>query len=204
MRVAVPTVMTRVGLLARIGALLVEHPSLEVQLLVRDGPVDLVGEAIDVAVRVGDVNAAGLATRLLGRTAPELAVSSGYAAERGVPERPSDLAAHPCLRFLGGGRQTHWTLVDRAGHAQPIALGPGLECDDSRALMEAVRAGLGVGFLTRGEIAQGASRGELVRVLPAFHLPAFAIRAVSLPGRPRLARVARVVTALEETARALG
>lgn len=192
-RVVVPTVMTRADLVMRLGRLMEANPGLEVQLLVRDGAVDLVGEGIDVAIRVGEVNATGLVARMLSRATPTLAVSSSYARRRGVPAKPGDLANHPCLRFLGDARQTHWTLLDSAGRAQIVPIGAGLECDDSRALMDGVRAGLGVGFLPRAEVASG----DLVRVLPRHHLPGFPVRLVSHPGRTRLARVAKVVEVLE-------
>lgn len=193
-RVAVRTTTIEFGFVAALSRRLLAHEELSVQLLVRDEPLDLVAEGLDVAVMVGSLPDSSHVARLVGRAEYVLAASPAYLKRRGAPETPAQLAEHQALRRHGMPPETEWTLVGPRQKEVSVAIGGRFECNDSRALATAVEEGLGIGLRPAREVQ--ASRGRLVRVLPAWKLPLIPVWAVSPPGRTRLARVALVVDVL--------
>lgn len=194
-RVAVPTALVRFGLVSAIRRLLEAHGALRVQLIVADHPIDLVAGGIDVAV-VDDRASASYVLRKVGTFSPALAASPTYVQTAGEPRRPDDLAAHECLRFVGRVSQSSWTLVDRRGRRVTARVGGRFESNDSRALHDALYAGLGIGLCAEGELREATEARRLVRLLPNYAAEPMTIRAV-VPARPGPIRAKRVEAVLE-------
>lgn len=78
---------------------MVEYPGIELDLRMSDALVDLVGQRIDVAIRLGALESSRLiALRLVPRRRIVCA-SPAYLAHKGRPLAPTDLASHACLPF---------------------------------------------------------------------------------------------------------
>lgn len=199
-RIAVPTALVRFGLVSAVRSLLGANTALRVQLIVADHPVDLVANGIDVAVV--DVRAsASYVLRKVGTFSPALAAAPGYVRQNGEPRRPNDLAAHECLRFISRAPQTSWGLVDQRGRRVIARVGGRFESNDSRALHDAMYAGIGIGLCAEGELRDAVAAKKLVRVLPTYAAEPMVIRAVT-PARPgpiRARRVEAVLDVLRET-----
>jgi DNA-binding transcriptional LysR family regulator len=190
--------------LARLRALLVEHPELTVELRVSGQDLDLRREGLDIAVVVGLSSTSTLIGRKLGRIEWVLAASPEYLERRERPRRPEDLRAHECLRFAQHPPQDEWTLIDARGDAVTVPVGGALEIDDSRVLGDAVYAGLGIGIRPAREVQRAARRGQLRRVLPGHRFEGVDVYAVVSKGQSRLPRVAACLSILEAAVRALG
>lgn len=203
-RVAVPTAALQHGLLEELGRLLAENRDLRVQVWVSDQPVDLVAQGIDVALAGERVSTSDV-VRQIGRLVGALAASPAYVRVHGRPRAPADLARHECLRFFDREPQTSWTLIHASGRRVRAQVGGRFECNDSRALRDALYAGLGIGVRPVGEIRRAVEAGTLMPVLPAYQLAPMVMRAVvpSRPGRHRARRVEAVVEVLRETIRRL-
>lgn len=195
-RVAVRTTSLEFGFMSELSRLLLSHAGLAVQLMVRDEPLDLVAEGIDVAVMVGSLPDSSHVARLVGHAEYVLAASPAYLKRHGSPETPAQLVKHQALRRHGAPPEVEWTLVGPRQKELTVAIDGRFECDDSRALAVAVDEGLGIGLRPAREVRE--SRGRLVRVLPGWKLPLIPVWAVSPPGRTRLARVALVVDVLRK------
>lgn len=195
-RIAIPGAMATAPLLARLRALLEEHPQLSIQTRVASGPIDLVAEAVDIGVVVGQLPRTTFVGRLLGRATWVLAAAPSYLHAHGRPSKPDDLTRHRCLRFLSSPPQDEWTLVDRRGREVVVAVRGGYEADDSRALGDATYAGLGIGVRPAGECARAQRDGRLERVLPAYRFQPLDVYALVATGRLRMRRVAVCLDAL--------
>ena len=79
--------------------LLQRYPQLRIELDVNNHPVSLVGERIDVAIRITDNPEPGMIARRLGECRSVLCASPHYLASRGVPEQLEDLSRHNCLHY---------------------------------------------------------------------------------------------------------
>ena len=63
----------------------------------------------------------------------------------GAPERPEDLARHPCVRFLGLTAGSTWHFQDGSRDVGVPVSGP-LTTNQAAAAVEACAAGLGFGL----------------------------------------------------------
>ena len=80
------------------------HPRIEVELLTVDRAVDLVGERIDLAIRITNRLDDGFVARRLASCRSVLCASPAYLKRRGRPERPEDLKTHECITHAFGAR----------------------------------------------------------------------------------------------------
>lgn len=161
------------------------HPRLSLQLRFTDHFSDMIGEGVDVAIRIGELEASTLIAKHL--TVPRwiTVASPAYLARRGTPEEPADLTSHDCLRFLApGGRPRDWMMAEQPGGTpRRIAIDGPLVVDHGEMLLEAAASGLGIcqvfDFMARDPVRDG----RLIEVLPRHATDAPPIRALCLPGR---------------------
>jgi DNA-binding transcriptional LysR family regulator len=188
-RVAVPGALGRrriAPLLFRLGAV---HPGLQLDLRVSDATVELVGEAVDIAVRVGPPREGSHAVRVLGHSPQVFAASPGYLAVAGAPCSLAELRSHRCLLRREGGR-----LLAPPG----LDLVPAFVSDDVETVARAACAGLGVALLPAWLVADLPGLVVLGLAAPVPPAPVVAV----LPGGRRPPRRVRAV--LDALAAGLG
>jgi len=112
-------------------------------LVMNDGFVDLVGEGLDMAVRIGDLSDPTLVVRRIGTTRRVTVASHDYLARRGTPRIPADLTGHDCIIYtrLATGKRWHFE-----GEDGPVAVDVRgrFSADNSEAVREAVLSGAGI------------------------------------------------------------
>lgn len=145
------------------------HPAVEIELRLSDRMVDIVGEGIDVAVRIGELDDTRLLSRKLAPHRLCCFASPGYLAARGTPRHPDELAGHETvtLRYQSTGQILRWPfrIGDAVVERTPSG---GLSVDASEALVSMLAAGGGIGMAATFVTAPYVARGELVPVLPRF------------------------------------
>ncbi|SFA80206.1 DNA-binding transcriptional regulator, LysR family [Rhizobium sp. NFR07] len=159
------------GLIEPISALvtqfLAQYPKVRLQLIAIDRPVDLIGERIDVALRVrtsldGD---ASLTMRSLGNSIRILVASPQLASRIGTI---GDLASQPTLSTTDDQGEVDWLLETDDGQTHTLRHEPRIGCADFSAVRAAALAGLGVALLPDHTCRQALEEGRLVRVLPSW------------------------------------
>lgn len=151
----------------RIGALLDRHRQLQVELLFREDPSDLVGEGIDLEVRLGPVHDAGLIGRRIGWTTAYLVAAPAYLERRGAPTTPDDLTGHDCICYRRGGDGSSW-LFSSGAEEVAVRVAPRLVVDSAIAVHRAALAGCGVTILSHILADPDIESGRLVRLMPEF------------------------------------
>lgn len=150
-----------------IGSFLQQHPKVRLQMLATDRAVDLIGERIDLALRVRVLLAsdAELTMRSLGSSTRILVASPALASN---VRKPDDLAKMPMLATNDSDAEAEWGLETADGqemtHRQEARLG----CADMTAVREAAIAGLGVALLPWHVCLRALEAGQLARVLPEW------------------------------------
>ena len=101
------------------------HPRLAVTLRVGDRMHDIPREAVDIAVRYGELADSSMVSRMLVRSRRVLVASPEYL-ERSAPLlSPADLANHRCLAWLTRDQpKVQWTFGSPAGSAETIVVKP--------------------------------------------------------------------------------
>ncbi|MBN9429074.1 MAG: LysR family transcriptional regulator [Burkholderiales bacterium] len=145
------------------------HPHLVVDAEFSDRSVDMVYEGIDVAVVIGELADSRLIARHLGDLSFIVCASPEYLARHGEPRSPDDLAHHHCLAYrqMHTGRYREWQF-QKDGKPIHKALSGRFNVNNSHALMEAAKSGVGIA-MTSTLIAGDALRsGELKRLMPDY------------------------------------
>ncbi|KWF29721.1 LysR family transcriptional regulator [Burkholderia pseudomultivorans] len=167
-RVSCPTVLLDSLVGAMIAAFMAACPRVEIHLEATNRRVDVVGEGIDVAIRVRPppLEDSDLALRVLAERGQCLVASPALLRERGVPAVPADLARLPSLDH-GAPQAAHvWKLRGPDGAHAEIHHQPRFVTGGMLALRAAAVAGVGVVQLPTMMVRDEVARGELATVLP--------------------------------------
>jgi DNA-binding transcriptional LysR family regulator len=156
-----------------------------------DAVVDLVGERIDLARRIGRLPDSGLIARRLGSIRGSIVASPEYLARRGVPRTLDDLAEHDCLRYSEHSRT--WSIP---GLELPI--GAGLAINSTLGQLQAALAGGGLALLADYLAEPHVASGTLVRVLDSQSLSRIEVHAVHPYARHVPAKVSAAIAYFEE------
>ena len=163
-------------------------PRVEVELILTARRVNLVEENVDIALRAGALPDSTLIAKKLGDAQLEMYASIAYVQARGVPASLSEIAGHEVVNFRPREGVSRWTLHGPEGECVHDFRGR-IGADDFLSVRAAIRAGGGIGFLTRFLAAPDITTGLLVRVLPAYHVKGAPLHLVHASSRNVPARV---------------
>lgn len=148
---------------------MVAHPQVEIHLEETNRRVDVVGEGVDVAIRVRPppLEDSGLVMRVLSERRQYL-VACPELLKHGIPRVPADLAGLPSMA-LGVPQQEYvWNLVGPGGAHAAVRHRPRLITRGMPALRAAAVAGGGVVQLPSMMVRDQVMSGELVHVIPGW------------------------------------
>jgi DNA-binding transcriptional LysR family regulator len=161
-----------------------EHAGVHIDAVYDDAYVDMVSGRVDLAVRLGRLADVQLVARRAGTMRVFPCASPDYLAAAPPLRDPADLKAHRCITFTGYRRGTLWSF-SRQRQRRAVRIEPVFACNDSQAIRDAILAGVGIGL--QGDYMADAlvTEGRLVELLPQWHLPAFPVHLLWLPGADR-------------------
>lgn len=139
-------------------------PDVQVELVASNEVSNLLRREADIAVRMVQPQQASIIARRVGKVTLRACAHQDYLRRRGVPRQPSDLLAHDLI----GGDRNDDTLKGFA--AQGLVVGReqfAFRADDLIVVWQAVRAGLGVGFVSEHLIR---SDPAVIPVLPKLKI----------------------------------
>ena len=139
-------------------------PDVQVELVASNEVSNLLRREADIAVRMVQPEQASIIARRVGKVTLRACAHQDYLRRRGVPRQPSDLLAHDLI----GGDRNDDTLKGFA--AQGLVVGReqfAFRADDLIVVWQAVRAGLGVGFVSEHLIR---SDSAVIPVLPKLKI----------------------------------
>ena len=139
------------------------HPRLDVEVLLDEDRIDLLGNGIDLAVRGGPVANASLQVRPLASVAGWVVASPAYLALHGEPASPAELAGHTCLYHA---QVPHGAWRFESGAHAPEGSPPRLQVNSFPTLLGMAVDGVGLAvvppFSARAAVANGLLRRVLV------------------------------------------
>ncbi len=153
---------------------LTRYPAVEVELVLSDRHVDLVGEGIDVALRVGRLPDSSLFARRIAPCSHVVCAAESYLEARGTPRTVDDLAAHDCI--IDTNLPRGWRFV-RDGQPAPIREDGRYRVNSAHGACSAAVAGLGLAYLPAFVAGPSLHRGALVALphLRAVDLHLYAV-----------------------------
>ena len=169
------------------------HPQLQVELSVTNTLVDLVGERVDLAIRIArKLQSSSLVARKLGSARRLVCAAPAYLAKHGTPSHPDDLRSHACLRFSAVPDSVDWQFLTGKNRILPPVSGP-LAADSIEALRCAALTGAGILILPIYCAAADLAAGRLVTILDDYELEPLGIYAVYSKGKVVPAKVRKLV-----------
>ena len=179
---------------------MLRYPGVNVQLEATNRRVDVVGEGIDVAIRVRPrpFDDSDLVMRVLADRGQRLVASPACIARMGRPQAPSQLSTWPGLSLDAGKHQHKWQLSGPEGARAEVYFTPRMDTTAMLALREAAIAGVGVVQLPLLMVRDQLAAGTLEVVLDAWQPQREVIHAVFASRRGLLPSVRALVDFLSE------
>ncbi|MCK1297856.1 MULTISPECIES: LysR family transcriptional regulator [unclassified Bradyrhizobium] len=177
-------------------AYLKRYPEVACELRLSDNLVNLVEDAVDVAVRIGHLTDSSLVARQVGEMRRIVVATPGYLKRHGEPKTPEALLAHQTIAF---GPSANWRFV-QDGRDIEVAPNPRFASNSADAALQYTEAGGGVTRVLAYQADEGLRRGRLKIVLANYEQPALPIHIVYPTSRLLSAKVRAFVDLVVETA----
>ena len=197
-RSAVPFVITPV-----LPTFRARHPRIDVEVVVEERLVDLVGEGYDAGVRLTEsIDRDMVQVRLTDALRFVIVGTPEYLAKHGTPRKPEDLARHQCIGYRPQttGAVYAWEL-ERGRRTWRVPVRGGVVTNDPLLGLALAEQGVGLGFTFEASVARQLRAGRLKTVLDAYAptVPGFFLcypsRAQSSPALRLFVEVARELLA---------
>ncbi|MGB7478999.1 MAG: LysR family transcriptional regulator [Burkholderiaceae bacterium] len=156
---------------------LAEHRDVTLTLNLNDRVVDLLGEGVDVAIRIAALTDSSMIGVKLADNKRVVVAAPDYLRRHGVPASLDDLARHNCLAIGSEGSQRGWTFRQN-GKNVTLKVAGNMECNDGAVLHDWALAGKGLAWRSMWEVGAALESGRLVTVLDEFAAPGNDIYAV--------------------------
>lgn len=177
-----------------------EHRELTLGLNLTDRVVDLVGEGIDVAIRIAVLSDSNLIGVKLADNRRVVVASPAYLKRYGKPVSLDELMKHNCLAISSEGSQRGWTFRQN-GKNVTLKVNGNMMCNDGAVLHDWALAGKGLAWRSIWEVGNQIEAGRLVTVLDEFAAPGNDIYAVFAQRRHLPLRVRALVDFLRRAYR---
>jgi DNA-binding transcriptional LysR family regulator len=188
-RITAPSDFVNLGLAAALVEFARNHPGIRITLLAGDEVRDLVGERIDLAVRLGWPRDSSLRSLKIGQFELLVVAAPSYLKNVATPTHPQQLSNMDWVELSALVTPLSFHFRHRDGRTAVPRLRRTLSADTVQGVLAMVRAGGGLTVATEFSVASDLARGNLVRVLQDWKLPMGGIYLVwprQTPEPPRL------------------
>ncbi|WP_085909513.1 LysR family transcriptional regulator [Kiloniella majae] len=165
------------------------HPEISINLTLTDGYVDLVGQGLDFALRLGVLADSSLRIKKLGDNRRVVCASPDYLKKNGTPGHPEDLIHHNCILMRFGNQVDHAWRFDVEGRQKKYFVRGNRTVNDGHLVRIWCRAGHGFALKSIWDIQDDLKSGALVPVLEEFAAVPAALQIVYPDGATQPRRV---------------
>jgi DNA-binding transcriptional LysR family regulator len=182
LRVAMSPVFASRTVMPRLAKFADQHPKLRIEFALDDARHDLIGDSVDVAVRIGTLDDSTAVARKIGAVYRVLVASASYLAAAGTPSVPSELAEHALIVGPAGRSSEAWSF-QKGGKTTSVRVQGRFVINATEAAAAAAVAGLGIYSTGQRGVQAELQSGTLVRVLPDWEIGASDINVILPAGR---------------------
>lgn len=156
------------------------YPDVEVQLQLTDRPINLPNDAIDVAIRFGELPDSRLIARKIAANRRLLCASPTYLQACGRPETPKDLTRHNCIVLRQNDAAFGVWRLSRGKQSESIKVRGSLSTNEGEVALNWALEGHGILMRAEWDLAKYLRSGRLEEVLAEYETPPADIYAVYL------------------------
>ncbi len=147
-------------------------PNIQLDLMLTDANVDLAGEGIDLAIRLGAGVQGDHVVSKLRATRYRVCASPDYVSRSLQIEHPGDLSDHFCLLYTLPEFQSYWQFRDGKGRKQSVPITGDIAISSALSMRSAAMAGIGPVLLADWLIGEDLETGALVDLFPDHEVTA--------------------------------
>lgn len=155
-----------------------ENPSVSIDISFDDRYVDLVGQGVDVAIRMGQMSDSSLGARYLGLNPWVMVASLDYLDQNGEPTCAADLERHACIIYSSVQGDDRWRISSPGGSSVSVPVSGRLRSNNLSAILAATIAGMGLAILPRYVARESIAAGTIKDVMIDHLLPSQEMHAV--------------------------
>lgn len=146
------------------------YPDLKLDLVFTDSNLDLVGERIDLAIRLGAALQGDVIASKLVDTHYKLVASPGWLTTHRAPPTPEALSSESCLLLDLRGFRSGFRYRSSTGAEKAVDIAGDILVSTPLALRGAVLAGLGPAMLADWLVADPLVDGRLIDLFPGLNV----------------------------------
>ena len=189
-RIASPRHLTEALLAPNLMKIAQKYPALELDFTLADRAIDMVSEAVDIAIRIGSLPDTSYSAIRLGEFQQVLCAAPSWIEAHGKIRHPNEIDGKliTAYRFPGSANGYPWIFSkdNNVTEINPVAH---IRFDDLDTYVSAGRAGLGPICVLSFQAAHSLSAGTLVQMLSNWKGASIAIHALTPERRHRSRRV---------------
>lgn len=178
LRMSVPVVFAHGWLNEKLPEFLDRYPGINLHVDVSERRADMIGEGIDLLVRIGNLPSSDLIAREICKTRGLTVAAPAYLERRGTPQQPSELQDHDLIDFSFHGIAQHWNYLGSDDATISIPTTPRIRCNDAQTEKALALAGQGITRLPQIACHTELEAGTLVSVLKKYSTQPVAINAI--------------------------
>ncbi|QRY70393.1 LysR family transcriptional regulator (plasmid) [Ensifer sp. PDNC004] len=167
LRIDVPIALGRLHILPVLQRFLNRWPEVDAEVSFSDEYRDIVGDGIDVAVRIGGPTDSRLVRRVLASHRLITCAAPDYLRQRGTPRTIDELTRHDRIGFKHASGPVPWHYKV-GGEDRDVGVQGNLRLGNTEAIRDACLAGMGVAQLGAFLVGRDIREGRLVPLLEEF------------------------------------
>lgn len=181
-----PELFGRLKVMPLVEAFLRRHSCVAARILMVNRVVDLIGEGVDIAVRLASLPDSTMTAIKIGEVRTLLCASPEFLARAGSPTTPHDLGRFDCIGLNAEGDGELWPFAlasEQGTRVRSVRVHTRLSINNAAAAIDAALRGHGVIRARSYQVAEEVAAGRLVRLLPRHEPPPTPAHLVFHPNR---------------------
>jgi DNA-binding transcriptional LysR family regulator len=196
--VSAPVGFGRLHVSPVMSAYLKHYPEVSAELLLSDQIINLVEDAVDLAVRIGHLADSTLVARHVGEMRRIVVASPAYLKAHGEPKAPAAITAHDTIQFGAMTAAPDWRFVEQ-GREVRVACTPRFATNSADAAIQYAEQDGGLTRVMFYQAASSLAASRLKIVLAKFEQPALPVHLVYPTSRLLSAKVRAFIDLVTET-----
>jgi DNA-binding transcriptional LysR family regulator len=135
-------------------------PDVEIELHLKDQPINLIDEGVDVAIRIGHLADSSMIARKCGEISLKLVASREFIDKHGAPTNLDELPSFPCLVDMTPAYGRRWPIGRQLNVKGPV------RANDGEIIRQMTLAGLGLSLLPDFFVDKDIDAGRLESLFP--------------------------------------
>ncbi|MGV6871895.1 LysR family transcriptional regulator [Pseudochelatococcus sp. B33] len=183
--ITAPELFGRLHVMPVVESFMAAFPGTRVRVLLLNRMVDLVGEGVDVAIRLAELPDSSMTAVKVGEVRRLTCAAPDYLDARGRPGHPSDLVNHWCIGLNEAGAEELWRYRESAStrRVRSVRVTCRLALNSAAAAIEAAERGMGIVRPLSYQVERQITDGSLVSLLRDYEPEPIPVHLVFQPRR---------------------